>query len=74
MILHLFVPFAVRRSKHFSSLERICIKLLISHGKWLFVMCLHSLCVCATEAYFSHPRDTGNGTAGIIFINFAVLT
>lgn len=45
MILHLFVPIAVQQPKHFSSLERIYIKILISPGMWLLVMCLRSLCV-----------------------------
>lgn len=53
MILHLFVPISVQRSKHFSSLERIYIKPLISSGMWLFVMCLHSLSVSLTGIFFT---------------------
>lgn len=53
MRLHLFVPIAVQQSKHFSSLERIYIKLLISPGMRLFVMCLESLCVKLTGIFFT---------------------
>lgn len=52
MILHLFVPIAVQQSKHFSSLERICIKLLISPGMRLFMLCPHSLCVSLAGVFF----------------------
>lgn len=56
MILHLFVPTAVQWSKHFSSLERICIKLLISPGRWLFLWYTCAfLCVCHKGVFLTSP-------------------